>query len=152
MDVENVRGKRFVLGPRKPTCSSALRSRRRPSLFCRRSIRWCRTRGLLGSLFEFEYVWELFVPPAKRRWGWYVLPMLFGDRLVGRIEPRIDRAGGRVQVLGLWWEDGFAPRRAEGFVDAMRDALRAYLRFGFATRIEWAPELAMEKRLFLTRP
>ena len=109
-------------------------------------------RGLLGSLFEFEYVWELFLPPAKRRWGWYVLPMLFGDRLVGRIEPRIDRAGGRVQVLGLWWEDGFAPRRAEGFVDAMRDALRAYLRFGCATRIEWAPELTMEKRLFLTRP
>ena len=87
-------------------------------------------RGLLGSLFEFEYVWELFVPPAKRRWGWYVLPMLFGDRLVGRIEPRFDRAGSRLEVLGLWWEDGFAPRRAEGFVEAMRDALRAYLRFG----------------------
>ena len=59
--------------------------------------------------------------------------MLYRDRLVGRIEPRIDRAGGQVQVLGLWWEDGFAPRRAEGFVDAMRDALRAYLRFGGAT-------------------
>jgi len=109
-------------------------------------------RGLLGSLFEFDYVWELFVPPAKRRWGWYVLPMLFGDRLVGRIEPRFDRAGGRVEVLGLWWEDGFVPRRAEGFVEAMRDALRAYLRFGSATRIEWPPELAVEKRLFLTRP
>jgi len=62
------------------------------------------------------------------------------------------RAGARVQVLGLWWEDGFVPRRTEGFVDAMRDALRAYLRFGFATRIEWAPELTMEKRLFRTRP
>ena len=37
-------------------------------------------------------------------------------------------------MLGLWWEDGFAPRRAEGFVDAMRDALRAYLRFAGATR------------------
>ena len=98
-------------------------------------------RDLLGSLFEFDYVWELFVPPAKRRWGWYVLPMLFGDRLVGRIEPRIDRAAGRVQVLDLWWEDGFVPGRTEGFVDAMRDALRAYLRFGSATRIEWAPEL-----------
>jgi uncharacterized protein YcaQ len=109
-------------------------------------------RSLLGSLFDFDYVWELFLPPAKRRWGWYVLPMLFGDRLVGRIEPRIDRDGGRVQVLGLWWEDGFVPRRTEGFVDAMRDALRAYLRLGCATRIEWAPELTMEKRLFRTRP
>jgi hypothetical protein len=57
-----------------------------------------------------------------------------------------------VQVLGLWWENGFAPRQAEGFVDAMRDALRAYLRFASATRIEWAPELTTEKRLFLTRP
>ena len=57
-----------------------------------------------------------------------------------------------MQVLGLWWEDGFAPRRSEGFVDAMRDALRAYLRFGGATRLEWAPHLAQERRLFLTHP
>ena len=81
-------------------------------------------------------------PPAKRRWGWYVLPMLFRDRLVGRIEPRIDRDGGQVQVLDLWWEDGFAPGRTEGFVDAMRDALRAYLRFADATRLEWPAHLA----------
>jgi uncharacterized protein len=151
VEVENVRGKRFVLKaevdliehPPEPAPSVAFLPPFDPLVW---------DRGLLGSLFDFEYVWELFVPPAKRRWGWYVLPMLFGDRLVGRIEPRIDRAAGTVQVLDLWWEDGFAPRRAEGFVDAMRDALRAYLRFGFATRIEWAPELTMEKRLFLTRP
>ena len=151
VEVENVRGKRFVLRtevdllerPPEPPPSVAFLPPFDPLVW---------DRGLLGSLFEFEYVWELFVPPAKRLWGWYVLPILFGDRLVGRIEPRLDRAGGRVQVLGLWWENGFASRRTEGFVDAMRDALRAYLRFGFATRIEWAPELTMERRLFLTRP
>ena len=151
VDVENVRGRRFVLGgevdllehPPEPPPSVAFLPPFDP-------VVW--DRGLLGSLFGFEYVWELFVPPAKRRWGWYVLPMLFGDRLVGRIEPRIDRAGGRVEVLGLWWEAGFAPRRVEGFVDAMRDALRAYLRFASATRIEWASELGTEKRLFLARP
>jgi hypothetical protein len=109
-------------------------------------------RGFLGSLFGFDYVWELFLPPAKRRWGWYVLPILFGDRFVGRIEPRIDREKGRVHVLDVWWEQGFAPRSAAGFVDAMRDALRAYLRFAGASRLEWAPHLAAEKRLFLTRP
>jgi len=97
-------------------------------------------------------VWELFVPPAKRRWGWYVLPILFGDRLVGRIEPRIDRAEGCVTVLDVWWEDSFDPRRAEGFVEAMRDALRAYLHFAGTGRLEWAPQLRIEKRLFLTRP
>ena len=55
-------------------------------------------------------------------------------------------------MIGLWWEDGVTPRRIEGFVDAMRDALRAYLEFGGASRVEWAPHLAAEKRLFLTRP
>jgi hypothetical protein len=151
VEVEGVRARRFVLreevelleAPPEPPPSVAFLPPFDPLVW---------DRALLGSLFEFEYVWELFFPPAKRRWGWYVLPMLFRDRLVGRIEPRLDRAGGQVQVLGLWWEDGFEPRRTEGFVDAMRDALRAYLRFGGATRLEWAPHLARERRLFLTRP
>lgn len=151
VEVEGVRGKRFVVredvelleAPPEPPPSVAFLPPFDPLVW---------DRGLLASLFEFEYVWELFFPPAKRRWGWYVLPMLFRDRLVGRIEPRIDRAAGQVQVLGLWWEDGFEPGRAEGFVDALRDALRAYLRFGGANRLEWAPHLAQERRLFLTRP
>ena len=151
VEVEGVRGKRFVLGedvalleaPPEPPSSVAFLPPFDPLVW---------DRALLGSLFAFDYVWELFTPPAKRRWGWYVLPMLFRDRLVGRIEPRIDRAGSRVEVLGLWWEDGFEPRRAEGFVGAMRDALRAYLRFAGAKHLEWAPHLSRERRLFLTRP
>jgi uncharacterized protein len=109
-------------------------------------------RKLLASLFEFEYVWELFLPPAKRRWGWYVLPIVFRDRFVGRIEPRIDRTEGRVEVLNVWWEDGFSPRRVDGFVDAMREALRAYLGFAGVDRLAWAPHLGTEKRLFPSRP
>jgi hypothetical protein len=57
-----------------------------------------------------------------------------------------------VHMLGLWWENGFAPRRVDGFVDAMRAALRAYLRFAGASRLEWAPHLHKEKRLFRSRP
>ncbi len=60
-------------------------------------------------------------------------------------------AGSRA-LVAVWWEDGFAPRRVDGFVDAMRDALRAYLRFAAADRLEWAPHLSRDKRLFLTRP
>jgi len=151
VDVEGVRGKRFVLAeeiglledPPEPSPSVAF-------LPPFDALVW--DRPLLGSLFDFDYVWELFIPPEKRRWGWYVLPMLFRDRFVGRIEPRIDRERGRVEVLDLWWEDGFAPRRVVGFVDAMKDALRAYLRFAGASRLEWAPHLTAEKRLFSTRP
>jgi uncharacterized protein len=108
-------------------------------------------RKLLGSLFGFDYVWELFIPPAKRRWGWYVLPMLYRDRFVGRIEPRINREQSTVEILDLWWEDGFAPAKTEGFVEAMRDALRAYLRFAGATALEWPKHLTREKRLWPER-
>jgi hypothetical protein len=66
----------------------------------------------------------VFTPEHKRRWGYYVLPILFRDRLVGRIEPRIDRADACVRVLGSGREEGFRPGRTEGFVDAMRVALR----------------------------
>ena len=151
VEVESVHGKRFVLpkdmplleAPPEPPPSVAFLPPFDPMVW---------DRSLLARLFDFDYVWELFLPPEKRRWGWYVLPIIFRDRFVGRIEPRIDRAEARVQVLDLWWESGFAPRSADGFVDAMRDALRAYLRFAEAGRIEWAPHLGAEKRLFVTRP
>jgi uncharacterized protein YcaQ len=149
IDVEGVRGKRFVYkdevglleAPPDPPVSVAFLPPFDPLVW---------DRPLLGSLFHFDYVWDLFLPPAKRRFGWYVLPILFRDRFVGRIEPKIDRAAERVNVLGLWWEDGFAPHRSEGFVDAMRDALRAYLRFADARRIEWSPHLRSARRLFPT--
>ncbi len=151
VEVEGVRGKRFVLRDEvdllaalpEPPPSVAFLSPFDPLVW---------DRALLGSLFEFDYVWDIFHPPEKRRFGYYVLPILFRDRFIGRIEPKIYRSGGPVQVAGLWWEDGFAPRRAAGFVDAMRDTLRAYLGFAGAERLDWAPHLTKEKRLFLTRP
>lgn len=91
-------------------------------------------RNLLRSLFGFDYLWEVYIPAAKRRWGYYVLPLLFGDRFVGRIEPRFDRAARAVRILGLWWEDGFDPHGADGFVPAFADALGAYRGFRGATR------------------
>jgi hypothetical protein len=109
-------------------------------------------RDLLRSLFGFDYTWEVYTPMAKRRFGYYVLPVLYGDRLVGRIEPRIDRATGTVRVLGLWWEAGFRARRDEAFVEAMRDALGAYLGFAGARSLDWAAGLQAERRLFGVRP
>jgi uncharacterized protein YcaQ len=92
-------------------------------------------RELLRSLFGFDYIWEVYVPAAKRRFGYYVLPILYGDRLVGRIEPRLDRKERALHVLGLWWEDGFDPVGTPGFVEAFADALDAHRRFGDATRV-----------------
>lgn len=150
VEVEGLRVPRFVLreelellaAPPDPPASVAFLAPLDPLVW---------DRALLGSLFEFDYIWEVYMPQPKRRWGYYVLPILFRDRLIGRIEPRIDRRNGAVQVIGLWWEEGFAPRRADGFVDAMRGALRDYLRFAGARRLEWAPQLGPARRLFGSR-
>jgi len=147
VEVEGLRGKRFVVAeergqleaPPEPPPSVAF-------IAPFDSLLW--DTVLLERLFGFEFVWEGFFKPEKRRWGYYVLPILFGDRFVGRIEPRIDREQGCVDVLGLWWEEDFAPRRSHGFVEAMREALGAYLRFAGADGLEWSPHLAAEQRLF----
>ena len=108
-------------------------------------------RDLLRELFGFDYVWEVYVPEHKRRWGYYVLPILFGDRLVGRIEPRIDRARGHGPHPRAVVGGGLRPAAAEGFVAAMRAALGAYLRFARARRLDWGDRSA-ERRLFGVAP
>jgi uncharacterized protein YcaQ len=56
------------------------------------------------ALFGFDYRLEMFVPKAKRRYGYYVLPILRGDRVIGRIEPVLDRQARVLRVKGIWWQ------------------------------------------------
>ena len=65
-----------------------------------------RDRLRLARLFGFEYRIEMFVPAAKRQWGYYVYPILEGDRFVGRIEAKSNRAQSELRVIGFWPEPG----------------------------------------------
>jgi uncharacterized protein YcaQ len=94
-------------------------------------------RRMLRELWGFDYLWEVYVPEPKRRWGYYVLPMLFGDRFVGRIEPRLDRKSKTLAILGIWFEPDFSPMEEPRFVPALRDAVEAYRCFVGATKVTW---------------
>jgi len=63
-----------------------------------------RDRDRLERLFGFEYRVEMFVPAAKRKWGYYVFPILEGDRFLGRIEAKADRKTGTLSVTNMWVE------------------------------------------------
>ena len=94
-------------------------------------------RRLLRSLFGFDYTWEVYTPAAKRRYGYYALPILFGERLVGRIEPRLERKTRTMRIAGIWFEEGFRPMEEPDFVPALSDALGAYQAFVGARTVTW---------------
>ena len=79
-------------------------------------------RGRAQKLFDFEFLWEVYKPAHQRRWGYYTLPILYGDLLVARFDPKLDRTTMTLQIKGFWVEDGF-PVKDEAFVRALAEGL-----------------------------
>ena len=76
------------------------------------------SRNLVERVFGFRYVWEVYKPAHQRKYGYYVLPVLFGDRLVARFDSRMDHTAGGLSLLSWHWEPG------EVLTDALDTALR----------------------------
>jgi uncharacterized protein YcaQ len=94
-----------------------------------------RDRARALRLFGFDYRFEAFVPEPQRKFGYYVLPVLEGDRLVGRIDPKFERSEGVLKVRRVYWEPGVRATRER--VKNLQEAAERLARFVGAERVEW---------------
>jgi uncharacterized protein YcaQ len=92
-------------------------------------------RGRAKVLFGFEYIWEVYKPAAQRKFGYYTLPVLWGDRLVARFDSKLDRTTNTFVILGLWLEDK-ALGKDEAFAEALARAFSRFVTFLGASKLE----------------
>ena len=88
-------------------------------------------RKLIESIFGFKYSWEIYTPPEKRRYGHYVLPIVCGERFVGRIEAAARYSEKILTVKNIWFEDGV--RQTKKLMNAVESAVRRFARFNMCS-------------------
>jgi uncharacterized protein YcaQ len=110
-------------------------------------------RKRAASLFDFDYIWEVYTPAPKRRFGYYALPVLWGERLVARFDGRLERSTATLAILGLWLEDE-AIATDDAFIEAFACAVERMQRFLGAERLDvtGVPQRLLRERLRATRP
>ena len=100
-------------------------------------------RGMIEELFGFKYSWEVYTPVAKRKYGYYVLPVLYKKKFVARFEPEKNRGKEPLKIKNWWWEDGVK------VTDDMLYAIReAFERFSHYLGVEMMKDKYLHK--FLT--
>jgi hypothetical protein len=102
-------------------------------------------RELLRQVFNFDYCWEIYKPKEKRDYGYYVLPVLYGDRFIARVEPVFDKKARVLTLAGWWWETGVRPNAA--MRDALRTCVAEFAAYLGADRVRLSDTVAEDKRL-----
>lgn len=84
-------------------------------------------RKAVKDIFGFDYSWEVYVPAAKRKFGYYVLPVIIGNRFVGRLEPMQYKDGEPLTIKNMWYENDYTPR--DGDIELIAAELRRLAAF-----------------------
>ena len=92
-------------------------------------------RGRASVVFGFDYVWEVYKPESQRKFGYYALPILWGDRLVGRFDSRLERTTNTFVILGLWLE-AESLGQEEAFGEALTQGFARFVTFLGASRLD----------------
>lgn len=100
-------------------------------------------RKLTREIFDFDYTWEVYKPIDKRKYGYYVLPVLYGDKLVARFEPEIHRGKGPLIIKNWWWEESF--KVTNDCIDSVKEALDKFCKYLKADGISKDSLIKIEK-------
>ncbi len=90
-------------------------------------------RGLIAQLFDFKYRWEVYKPVAEREYGYYVLPVLYGDRFIARFEPGRQK-NGALEIKNWWWEADI--EKTGDIKDSLSDCFERFLKYLGTEKIE----------------
>lgn len=102
-------------------------------------------RRLVAELFGFTYRWEVYKPAAQREYGYYVLPILYGDRFVARFEPAYDKKSTALAIKGWWWEPDVTV--SEEMQAELRRCLARFVAYLGAGSLRIQPQVAQEAQL-----
>jgi len=94
-------------------------------------------RVLIKKLFDFDYVWEVYKPLHLRQYGYYVLPVLYGNRFIARFQPVNSKKNKTLLIQNWWWEDGIKPSKLIRI--KITEALEDFRNYLGAERIEHGP-------------
>lgn len=90
-------------------------------------------RKLIKALFDFDYKWEIYTPSNERKFGYYVLPLLYGESFIGRIDSAVERKTNSLVVKNIWFENGEQPKKLRTAID---DCLKRFAEFNECTNIK----------------
>jgi uncharacterized protein YcaQ len=102
-------------------------------------------RDLLRWIFKFDYVWEVYKPAAKRVYGYYVLPVMYGDRFIARFDPAFDKKTRGLTITNWWWEEDI--QLGEPLEDALAVCFRDFAYYLDAEGIQLGEKVMGDKTL-----
>jgi uncharacterized protein YcaQ len=83
---------------------------------------------LIPMLFDFHYTWEVYKPAPQRKWGYYVLPVLAGERFVARLDPSFDRGSKTFKIQNWWWEKG-VNKKDDELLAGLKDCVKQFCKY-----------------------
>ncbi len=102
-------------------------------------------RRLVKELFDFDYRWEVYKPENERTYGYYVLPVLYGDRFVARFEPGRDKKRDALVIKNWWWEPGVSP--SESIYAGLRSCFLRFTAYLGVKRILVSKKLSKKENI-----